>query len=125
MEKFIEQIRESFQFKDTTVVGDVVLMVNEPEEEGAPFGVAYAVITDFERDPGKRDEWWFVHLTFLNFPPHPHMLILQRPHFTGQEIFTMGGKKVFLKAVDFQRPKQPEDDSKPTGPDRSGLRLVK
>jgi hypothetical protein len=113
MEKFVESLKASIAFKDTTEVGDVVLMVNEPAQDGEPFGAAYAVITDFVRDPSKRDEWWFVHLTFLAIPPKPHMLILQRPHFTGREIFTMGGKKVFIQALDIRKPSEPGEQPTP------------
>ncbi|MDL2260055.1 hypothetical protein LJB99_04205 [Deltaproteobacteria bacterium OttesenSCG-928-K17] len=42
-----------------------------------------------------------MHFVFLEVPPLPRTIILQTPHFTGQEVFTMGGRKVFIKAVNF------------------------
>ena len=124
MENTVEELKKIITFKDTTEVGDVVLMARETEEENMPLVMAYAVITDFERDSSKRDDWWFVHLAFLSIPPQPQVLILQESHYTGREIFTMGGKKVFIKALDFSKseePAPPEEKEKPRG----GLRVVK
>jgi hypothetical protein len=101
MENTIAELKKAIPFKDSTVIGDIVLFVNENQEENGPLGVSYAHITDFVRDTTKRDEWWHVHMAFLVVPPQPQVLILQTPHFTGQETFTIGGKKVFIKALDF------------------------
>lgn len=126
MERTVAELKKMIRFKDTTEVGDVVLMVNETGQEDAPFAVTYAVITDFVRDTAKRDEWWHVHFSFLTIPPAPQTIILQRPHFTGQEIFTMGGKNVFIKAVDFQTETAPDHgEPSPTERRRAGLRVVK
>ncbi|MFH1139212.1 MAG: hypothetical protein V1816_24280 [Pseudomonadota bacterium] len=125
-EKFVEELKKKFRFKETTETGDVALMVQEGQDEKSPVGLSYVYVNGFERDPGKRDEWWFVHLHFLLAPPVPQTLILQRPHFTGQEIFTMGGKKVFIKAVDLDQPeKKPAGDKDAPPPKRSSLRVVK
>ncbi len=127
IEQIIKELGNKVKFKDSTDVGDIILMVNETEEPQTPFGVAYAVINGFEPDPAKKDEWWFVSLTFLAIPPEPRTLILQRPHFTG-EIFTMGGRKVFIKAVDLAVPPTEPLDGDGQGDNsdrRSGLRRVK
>ena len=125
MENTVNELKKIIAFKDTTVAGDVILMVNEPVDENSPFGLAYAMVTDFVRDNSKRDEWWHVHLSFLTVPPQPQVLILQTSHFTGQEIFTMGGKKVFIKALDFSpRPTEPPQEKKPAKT-RGGLKVIK
>ncbi len=61
--------------------------------------MVYARVMGFDRDTAKRDEWWHVHFLFLEMPPATRTIILQTPHFTGKEIFTMGGRKVFMKAL--------------------------
>ena len=125
METIVEELKKAVKFKDTTEIGDVILIVNEPQEDG-PVGLSYAQVTDFIRDDSKRDEWWFVHMVILVVPPQPQVLILQNPHFTGQEIFTIGGKKVFIKAIDAQgltqsKAEKPSPPQKPSG----GLKIVK
>jgi len=126
MENAIEELKTRIRFKDTTNVGDVVLVVHEPMDDQSPMGLTYAVVTGFERDTSKRDEWWYVRVSFLAIPPQEKVLILQQPHFTG-EIFTMGGKKVFIKALDFKTGEQPAQDDPTSGPGKSrgGLRVVK
>jgi hypothetical protein len=130
MEKTVEELRAAVPFKDTTETGDVVLMLNETEDPEMPVAAAYASITGFERDITKRDEWWHVHFAFLTIPPTPRSIILQPDHFTGQEIFTMGGKKVFIKALDMNElrpePDEPDEESEDKKEKRrGGLRVVK
>ena len=136
VEQTVEELKKIISFKDTTEVGDVILIVNETPDEDGPLGMAYARINEFEPDNSKRDEWWFVHMTFLTVPPRHQMLILQNQHFTGQEIFTIGGKKVFIKALDFSNYRKdddtitPETDKQETSKPkekngRAGLRVVK
>lgn len=136
IEETVEELKKVVPFKETTEAGDVILIVNETTEEDGALGMAYARINEFEPDPSKRDEWWFVHMTFLTVPPHHQMLILQNQHFTGQEIFTIGGKKVFIKALDFSHYKQidqeepPQSEDKPQSEEkppvtRGGLRVIK
>ena len=130
MEEIVEQLKKAVPFKDTTDVGDVVLMFKEPDNEGDPLIVHYAAITDFVRDASKRDEWWYVHLVFLEIPPQPQVMILQAPHFTGQEIFTMGGKKVFIKAVDFKKfhpagEKEQKQVERTKAKPKGGLKVIK
>jgi hypothetical protein len=94
----VEELESSLPLKDDTLEGDVIVIAREgdPDRTAADF----AVVTGFERDPAKRDEWWHVGLLFLSFPPVEAVLTLQAPHFVGREVFTMGGKKTFIKALD-------------------------
>jgi hypothetical protein len=98
VEKLVLEIPRYIPFKDTTEEGDVVFILNEVNPTQATGN--YAQVVSFTRDASKRDEWWFVGLVFLTIPVVHYTFALQTPHFTGKEIFTMGGKKVFIKAVD-------------------------
>jgi len=99
MESMVEELQYQVPFKETTEAGDMVLMLRENDD--GRVSMVYARVMGFDRDNTKRDEWWHVHFVFLEVPPLPRTIILQTPHFTGQEIFTMGGRKVFIKAVNF------------------------
>jgi hypothetical protein len=99
MDKLVEEIQFQVPFKDTTEAGDTVIVLRE--DENGHIGADYAKVIGFDRDPTKRDEWWHVRFVFLDVPPIPRTIILQTPHFTGKEVFTMGGRKVFIKAVNF------------------------
>ncbi|MEW5723166.1 MAG: hypothetical protein AB1896_08675 [Thermodesulfobacteriota bacterium] len=125
MEKMVEELKGLIRFKDSTQIGDVVLLVKEPDQDNLPPFVSFAHVNGFDPDPSKRDEWWFVRLTLLTLPPQPVTFILQTPHFTGQEIFTMGGKKVFLQALDFEAPARPEPEPETLAKKKGGLTLIK
>jgi hypothetical protein len=99
MEGMVEELQYQVPFKETTEVGDLALMLRENDD--GRVSMVYARVMGFDRDSSKRDEWWHVHFVFLEVPPLPRTIILQTPHFTGQEIFTMGGRKVFIKALNF------------------------
>lgn len=99
MKVMVEELQYQVPFKETTEPGDLVLMLRENED--GRVALNYARVMGFDRDTTKRDEWWHVHFVFLEVPPMPRTIILQTPHFTGQEIFTMGGRKVYIKAVNF------------------------
>ncbi len=120
MEKFLDGLKAAMPFKDTTESGDVVFFAHEADPERV--GTAYAYVQGFDLDASKRDEWWHVHFLFLETPPRPHTITLQRAHFTGQEIFTMGGKPVFIKAIDLKafdprpEPSEKEPQAKPSKP---------
>jgi len=118
MEKMVKELHKVVKFKDTTAVGDLVLVVME-----TPLSCLYALVRGFERDFEKRDEWWRISLHLLALPPEEVSWILRPAQFTGQEIFSMGGEKRYIKAVDLGVPQVPE------GIDnlgkRPGLRLVK
>jgi len=100
VEQLVEELQYQVPLKDTTEVGDMVIMLREDED--GRVSMTYARVMGFVRDVAKRDEWWHVRFVFLEVPPLPHTIILQEPHFTGKEVFTMGGRQVFIKAVNFE-----------------------
>lgn len=139
MEKLVEELQYQVPLKDTTDPGDLVIMLRENDD--GRISMVYARILGFDRDHSKRDEWWHVHFVFLEVPPLPRTIILQTPHFTGREIFTMGGRKVFIKAVNFavfsedktpapvrddrvEKPEPPEPPEPPK-PGRPAFTLIK
>ena len=97
VDKLVAEIPRYIPFKDTTEEGDVVFILKEVSASQATGN--YAQVISFARDSSKKDEWWFVGLVFLTIPVVHYTFALQTPHFTGKEIFTMGGKKVFIKVV--------------------------
>lgn len=100
MEKLVADLKEVFRFKDTTEVGDIVVIAGlEPKM------LLYALVAGFERDPARRDEWWHVTLHVLSMPPQKVIWTLRSEQFTGMEIFTMDGKGRFMKAVSFDEGK--------------------
>ena len=113
MEAIIEDLKKIVRFKSTTDVGDIVLVVAEE-----PKSMIYALVTDFQRDESKRDEWWHVSLQILSVPPQKVTWTLRTSQFNGQEIFTMGGEKRFFQAVIIGREPAAEKES-PKGPKSS------
>ena len=56
MEKLLDELKKIVRFKDSTNVGDHVLVVSKE-----PQMISYALVSSIERDPGrKKDEWWQV-----------------------------------------------------------------
>ncbi|MDR2935331.1 MAG: hypothetical protein LBV70_05585 [Candidatus Adiutrix sp.] len=100
MEKVIEEIQFQVPMKDSTSSGDTVIFLREAEN--GQINISFARVMGFDPDLSKRDEWWHVRFVFLEIPPQARTIILQTPHFTGREVFTMGGRKVFIKAVNFE-----------------------
>lgn len=96
MESLVEELKAVIAFKSSTEVNDIILVVGQN-----PQLILYALVTSIDRDPSKKDEWWNVGLTFLSVPLQKVVWTLRTEQMTGQEIFTMGGEKRFLKAVDF------------------------
>jgi hypothetical protein len=95
MQKIVEELKQLIPFKDTTDVGDILLIVaKEPQL------LVYAHVNDIERDTSRRDEWWHLHLTMLAIPLQKMTWTLRTDQMTGKEIFTMGGEERFDKAVD-------------------------
>ena len=114
MQNLVNELKQLIEFKDTTDIGDIILVVaKEPQM------LVYALVTDIERDPQRRDEWWHLHFSVLTIPIQPMTWTLRTPQMTGMEIFTMGGEERFLKAVNMGgaqlRPVAPETGSKPGG----------
>lgn len=121
--------------KETTDVGDIVLVVIEETEM-----VSYALITGIEPDNTRKDEWWEVQMQLLSVPMQPLVWTLRTEQFTGQETFTMGGKGRFIQAVHVQtttdmdmgmgRPEvvpssKSEEKSAENSAKKGGLRLIK
>lgn len=99
MDKIVEELHKILHLKDSTDIGDIVIIVTEK-----PQTLCYALITGFERDSTRRNEWWHVSMQILAVPPQKVDWILRTEQFTGKEIFTMGGEKRYIKAVDFSGP---------------------
>jgi len=98
MEKLIAELKQVVNFKDSTDVGDLVLIVaKEPQ-----IMASYALVTDIERDTSRKNEWWHVSLLLLSIPPQAMTWTLRIPQLTGMEVFTMGGEERFIKAVDLE-----------------------
>jgi hypothetical protein len=94
MEKLVAELQQIVPFKDTTDIGDLVLIVaKEPQM------LVYALVTEISRDSSRKDEWWHLGLTFLTVPPQEITWTLRTAQMTGMEIFTMGGEERFVKAV--------------------------
>ena len=106
MENLIKELGQLVPFKDSTDIGDLVLVVaKEPQM------LVYALVTDITRDTSRKAEWWHLGLTFLTVPPQEVTWTLRTPQMTGMEIFTMGGEERFVKAVNMAPSlKQGKDD---------------
>ncbi len=105
----VEELGRLVAFKDTTDVGDIVLIAaKEPQM------LVYARVNRLERDTSRRDEWWQVHMTMLSLPLQRITWTLRTEQMTGKEIFTMGGEERFVKAVSFgdqEEKTEPENKS--------------
>lgn len=95
MQKLVAELKQIMPFKDQTDIGDLVLIVSKE-----PQMLAYALVTDIERDSTRKDEWWHVSLTFLTVPPQKVTWTLRTAQMTGMEVFTMGGEERFVKGVE-------------------------
>lgn len=124
MEKLVADLKEILPLKQTTVVGDVVIVAaKEPQL------LTYAMVSKIERDDTRKNEWWHVTMQFLSIPLQEVTWTLRTPQFTGQEIFTMGGEGRFIQAIDFNledKAVQPEPikGGTPT-PMNKGIRRIK
>ena len=96
MEKLVEELQELVSFKDSTDIGDIVLIAAKK-----PQMLVYALVTDITRDRTRKDEWWHIAFSFLTVPPQEVTWTLRTAQMTGMEVFTMGGEKRFVKAVNF------------------------
>ena len=122
MEKIIEELHTVVRLKETTEPGDIVVIVAED-----PQSLMYARVAGFERDTSKRDEWWHMAMHILNVPPQKIVWTLRTAQFTGQEIFTMGGKKHYIKALNFSETDEeiPVKDKAKKKDGKPGLRRIK
>lgn len=96
MEKLVAELKSIIPFKETTMVGDIVIIAAKQPEM-----LVYARVGAIVRDESRREEWWQVTLHLLSIPLQEVAWTLRTPQFTGQEIFTMGGEGRFIKAVRF------------------------
>lgn len=126
METLVKELGEVLNFKDTIDVGDVVLVVIEETKDAI-----YAYVTSIEPDNSRKDEWWNLSLSFLSIPVQKVTWTLRTPQMTGMEIFTMGGKQRFIKAVKLDETitKEKAVIAKPKSKNKDGkasfLKLVK
>lgn len=123
IDKVVTEIQKVMKFKESTAEGDIVLLIFEK-----PQSLFYALVTDIERDMQKMDEWWHLSLqTLASVPPQSMIWTLRESQFTGKEIFTMGGEKRFMKAVDFfvNQADPVKKDKKPHKRNKPALRIVK
>ncbi len=95
MEKLVAEIKRMVQFKETTDIGDIVLIAAEE-----PQMLVYALVSDISRDNSRKDEWYHLELVFLSVPPQVITWTLRPEQMTGKEIFTMGGNERFVQAID-------------------------
>lgn len=124
MEQLVAELKTLIPFKETTTVGDIVLIVAKK-----PQMLVYAMVGDITRDASRKEEWWQVTLHMLSIPMQTVVWTLRTRQFTGQEIFTMGGEGRFIKAVQFGAPvsdplvagRQPPKK----GQGKPGLRVIK
>jgi hypothetical protein len=120
LDKMVEELKQVIAFKETTTAGDVVLiMAKEPQM------LVYAYVCSIERDKGRKDEWWHVHMEMLSIPLQKITWTLRTEQITGQEIFTMGGEQRFIKAVDFSTGEQPKTLTTKSAGKISALKRVK
>ncbi|MFZ5774989.1 MAG: hypothetical protein ACOY3Z_05850 [Thermodesulfobacteriota bacterium] len=123
IDKVVKDLQGVVPFKETTIEGDIVLVVAD--------SLFYALVTGIERDTTRKDEWWHVSMRMLVIPPQQIVWTLREAQFTGKETFTMGGKPRFIKAVDFGAGKAPlpDEGKKKDEPSpavkKGGLRVVK
>lgn len=97
MENLVKELKQLVKFKDSTEVGDIVLIASK-----VPEMLVYAYVTEIERDSSRKDEWWHVKMSLLSLPMQELTWTLRTPQMCGLEIFTMGGEEKFLKAVEFK-----------------------
>lgn len=123
MEDLIKELKKAFPFKAETQIGDIVLIVAEK-----PQAMLYALVVDIVRDETRVDEWWYVTMHLLTFPPQKIVWIMREPQFTGKEIFTMSGEKRFVQALHFVETNDPapkEKVSSRTTQKKPALRVIK
>jgi hypothetical protein len=108
MEKIVIELKQLIAFKETTDIGDIVLIAAKQ-----PQMLMYAYVQKIERDQSRKDEWWHIHMTILSIPLQKITWTLRTAQMTGQEIFTMGGEERFLKAIDLVGTKtSPSEESR-------------
>jgi hypothetical protein len=97
MEDIVKELKQIVPFKETTAIGDHVLIAIEN-----PKSVVYAIVNDICRDDSKKQEWWHLTMQILSVPPQKVTWTLRETQFTGKEIFTMGDEGRFIQAVELE-----------------------
>ncbi len=122
MESLVKELSQIMEFKETLDVGDIVLILLEESQNGI-----YAQVTGIVRDDSRKDEWWHVGLAFLTIPLQQTTWTLRTEQMTGMEIFTMGGKKRFVKAVkvDVKKPDLGIEEEQATDKKKGFLKRIK
>jgi len=107
MQKIVDELRSLITLKNTTDIGDIILIVaKEPQM------LIYAYVNNIERDTSRKDEWWHISFTMLTVPLQKMTWTLRTAQMTGKDIFTMGGEERFVQAVDFGIKNTPTDSPK-------------
>jgi len=125
MQDLVAKLKKMVRFKETTGPGDIVLVAGEN-----PQMLFYALVGNIEPDTSRRDSWWHLKMKVLSVPPREITWTLREPQFTGREIFTMGGDKRFVQAIDLDNiaaddePPHQDKEAK-SSPSKSGLRRMK
>ena len=125
MENIVAELKKQVLFKDTTAVGDIVLLFSKD-----PQTLVYAMVTNLEPDKTRKEAWWNVTMQVLAVPPREVVWTLREPQFTGQEIFSFGGIEHFMKAVRFESTPTPPastevNDNEKEKKSKTRLRIVK
>lgn len=105
LNSMVAELKTILPFKDTTDIGDIILIVAHN-----PQILQYAVVTDIERDDSRKDEWWHMHFSFLTIPLQEATWTLRSAQMSGLEIFTMGGEERYVKALDISKKPTPGVD---------------
>ena len=64
MENLVAELKKRVLFKDTTTVGDIVLLASQD-----PQTLVYAMVTTIEPDKTRKEAWWNVTMQVLSVPP--------------------------------------------------------
>jgi len=121
MEKMVAELKKIVDFKDTTDIGDIVLITAKD-----PQMLIYAYIANIEKDISRKDEWWHLHLTMLSIPLQKMTWTLRTAQMTGAEVFTMGGQEHFIKAINLDHDSKTQPSSLPSEKaGGTGLRRIK
>ena len=123
MEDFIGEIKKVLSLKESTAVGDIVILASSN-----PQMLVYALVTGIEPDPAKKGSWWNISMQVLSIPPRKVVWTLREPQFTGKEIFTFSGIEHFMQAVVFEDTQSPIDEKNidsTSGSAKNRLRVIK
>lgn len=126
MEAIVEELRKRIELKETLEVGDVALIAAED-----PQMLAFAVVTDISPDASRKAEWWHVSMEMLSVPLQSMTWTLRMEQMCGFEIFTMGGKKMFMAPVYIPfvsvepDPLETKKKKQSTGKRKTMLRVIK